>query len=109
MTSTKTASSPKKNGGGAVARSERKSKRTLKFEGLTLKLPAKLPFRVLRHMNENAGIQEALRFIEDVLGEEQMEAVWNLDIDIDRGSELVEEILGAYGMAPGDSSASPKS
>ncbi len=89
---------------GAAARSEDKPK-TIKFEGLALTLPAKLPFRVLRHTREE-GISGVVSFVEDVLGDEQMEKVWALDIDIERGGELMEEILGCYGMDAGESPAS---
>jgi hypothetical protein len=89
--------------GGAAARSK---VRKLEFEGLTLKLPAKMPFRVLRHFSDDMGISQIIAVLRDVLGDEQMESVWELDIDIDRGTQLMDEIFGVYGMGTGESPAS---
>lgn len=102
----KSAAAPRK-GGAAAARSERKKTRTIESNGLTLTLPAKLPFRVLRHLRTSeGGVDGPLGFLEDLLGEEQMEQVWALDIDVDEGVALVQQILDGYGLAEGEAPAS---
>lgn len=109
MTQRKAAAAPAK---GAAARAETNGKvRELTFEGLKLKLPERLPFRSLRYVSsgEDAGPAEIVGLLTSILGEEQMEKVWALDIDIDRGGDLLTEVTEAMGMSPGESEASPPS
>lgn len=86
----------------AAARAENGSApKTLEFEGLKLTLPAKMPFRVLRHARED-GIAAAVGVLESLLGPEQIEQVWELDIDVERGEELVDLVLAEYGLSLGE-------
>lgn len=93
--------------GGAAARS--KGRKTLKFEGLALKLPAKLPFKVLRHLGSGAGAEDVVGVLTAIVGDEQMDKVWDLDLDLDRGQDLVGAVLEQYGLTTGESPASQKS
>jgi hypothetical protein len=94
------------NGAAAAAQSEDEAK-VLEVEGLKLDLPARLPFKSLRNFRSSLNnIEGAIGFLEDVLGPEQMENVWDLDLDVDRGLELTEKVLGVYGLTEGDSEAS---
>lgn len=95
---------------GAAARAEVNGKdRTLRAHGLELTLPAKLPFAALRYMSDNPGGAEVVGLLEVLLGPEQLDAVWKLDLDIDQGTELVEQITNLYGTNMGESEASPRS
>lgn len=86
---------------GAAARSETSPKpKTIKFEGLTLTLPAKMPFNVLRYSGQNEGAQ-VIGVLTELLGDDQLEQVWALQLDVDRGKELVDELMAAYGTTPG--------
>lgn len=106
MSDASKAASPKR---GAAARSEVNGHRpTVEFEGLTLTLPAKIPFRVVRYMR-GGNVEDVAGMLGVLLGEEQLEKVWALDIDIDRGGELVDEVMDAMGSDTGKSAASPKS
>lgn len=99
--------------GDAAGREAGGTPSTLDFEGLgfTLELPPKLPFRVLRAIGKNAGSEagQAVAVLEEILGVEQADKVWDADLDIDAGRELVEKILGEYGVNSGESAASPSS
>jgi len=86
----------------AAARAEKSDEqRTLEFEGLTLILPPKLPFRVLKHIRAG-GVEGDVAFLEEVMGPEQMEKIWDLDIDVDRGQELIVEVFAAFGTDSGE-------
>lgn len=76
------------------------AKKTLKVnDDLTLKLPAKLPFAAVRHVNgESVDVPPLL---EVILGADQAEMVWNAGLDIDQGSDLVDQIIGQYGVDTG--------
>lgn len=101
---TRNGSGPRK---GAAARSEKKN-RTIEFEGLSLKLPPVLPFRVLRYVDaaDSGEAQAVVGILEAMLGD-QMDSVWALDISMERGLELVELVFGEFGMTAGESAASP--
>lgn len=90
---------------GAVARSEPSGKaKSLTYKGLKLRLPAKLPFRVLRfarNQDEMAGA-DIYGTLEAILGIDQMRQVDGLDIDIDQGSELLEKVLERMGVGAGE-------
>lgn len=94
-----------REGGGAPS--------TLDYEGLgfTLKLAPKLPFRVLRSLGENKDSEPAqvVAMLEDILGAEQANKVWESDLDLEQGRELVEKLLAVYGIGSGESEASPNS
>lgn len=96
----------------AAARQETNGQpKTLKFEGLELVLPDKIPFKILKYLGQGdeAGPEEVVGILNTMLGPEQMEQVWNLDIDVSRGRELVEEVLESLGMQAGESAASQES
>lgn len=90
---------------GAVPRSEVSGKpKSLTYKGLKLRLPAKLPFRVLRfarNSDEMAGA-DIYGTLEAILGTDQMRLVEELDIDIDQGSELLEKVLERMGVGAGE-------
>jgi len=74
--------------------------KVLKFEGLTLKLPAKLPFTTVRYIKgDDIDIDG---FLTAVVGEKQIDDVWSAGLDIDQGGELVEEVLKKYGLEAGE-------
>lgn len=96
---------------GAAARAEITGEdKTVEFEGLTLTLPAKLPFNLLRDIRaaRNDG-SVAVSILEQLLGEEQLEQVWALNLDMDQGLALLSDITSQYGTPLGKSSASPSS
>lgn len=86
---------------------------TLDFEGLgfTLNLPPKLPFRVLRSIAENNGNEpgQVVAMLDDILGPEQAAKVWDSDLDLSAGRDLVGKLLALYGIGSGESAASPNS
>lgn len=78
------------------------AKKKLKVnDDLTLTLPAKLPFAVVRYVNADTGSMDIGKVLDAVLGEEQAEKVWDLDLDIDAGTALVDEIIRKYGVDTG--------
>lgn len=77
------------------------SKKLKVNDGLTLTLPAKLPFAVVRYVNSDTGSMDIGKVLEVVLGEDQAEKVWDLGLDIDKGTELVDQIIGKYGVDQG--------
>lgn len=87
-------------GPGAAARSEAEP-RILEAHGLTLTLPSKLPFRILRHIQGDVGGKEAVAILTDLLGAEQMETVWAADLSMDEGVGLLSQITDVYGTTPG--------
>jgi hypothetical protein len=82
-----------------AAIAETNGRRELKSEHLefVLELPAKVPFVVIRYTS-NDNIAGAL---EAILGSEQMERVWDADLDIEQGRELVEQIFSEYDLTAG--------
>jgi len=82
-----------------TAASESRGK-VLKAAGLTLKLPAKLPFATVRYVNGDDI--DIAGFLAAILGEEQVNSVWNAGLDIDQGGELVGDILKKYGFEAGE-------
>lgn len=86
---------------------------SLDFEGLgfSLTLPAKLPFRVLRGLAQNNDNEpgQVVSMLDDILGSEQAEKVWESDLSLEEGRDLVGELLALYGIGRGESAASPKS
>jgi hypothetical protein len=72
----------------------------VKAHGLTLKLPAKLPFETVRFIKgEDIDIAG---FLGTVLGEDQVAKVWEAGLDIDQGTKLVESVLEKYGLEAGE-------
>jgi len=75
-------------------------KKTLKAHGLSLTLPAKLPFLVTKFISgDDPDIDGVLRA---VLGDEQAEKVWNAGLDIDQGNDLVKSIMDKYEVSAGE-------
>lgn len=78
------------------------AKKKLKVnDDLTLTLPAKLPFAVVRYVDADSGSMDIANVLDALLGEEQAEKVWGLGLDIDQGTELVDQIIGKYGVDQG--------
>lgn len=82
----------------AAARAEKTTGRTVTKHGLTLKLPAKLPFNVARWLRED----DVVGALEAIIGPEQLEKVWAANLDVDQGGELLDAILGQYGVSEGE-------
>lgn len=85
--------------------------RTLETHGLTLTIPAELPFEVLRFIGDDAqaGPAQMIGILKAVLGEEQLKAVWEARLSMPAGIELVEVVMAEYGTSSGESSASASS
>lgn len=96
MSTSKTAGSRSR---GSAARAEGR-KKTVTFEGETFKIPTKLPFEVMRYVRGND--LDFVGVLEVVVGSEQMERVWGLGLDIDKGRELVNALLEPYGISAGE-------
>lgn len=82
-----------------TASSENRGK-VVKSHGLTIKLPAKLPFTTVRFVNGDDI--DIAGFLGAVLGEEQLNKVWDAGLDMDQGTELVEAVLAKYGLDAGE-------
>lgn len=90
---------------GAAARAEANGEApSVEFHGLTIELPAKMPFNVLRHIEsgQNEGAQ-ALGILRELIGAEQLDAVFALNLDIEQGMELLKLCSGQYGTSLGES------
>ncbi len=84
--------------------------RTFTMHGVTLDLPEKVPFKVLRVMHkasQDDGAAFALEMLELILGAEQLERLDELGVE--EGFAVVEGALGELGLTPGKSSASADS
>lgn len=100
--------------GDAAGREAGGKSSTLDFEGLDFKLKlkyAKAPFKLTKAIGKNKGSEPAqvVEVLEILLGEEQTEKVWDAGLDMDQGKELMEALMAHYGMASGESDASPNS
>jgi len=73
--------------------------KSITVRDLTLKLPAELPFEVLRHSVESPDY--TAKFLEIVLGEEQAEKVWDLGLGLKEGTELPDKIVAEYSLDMG--------
>jgi hypothetical protein len=82
-----------------TAASESRGK-VVKAHGLTLKLPAKLPFTTVKFVKGDDI--DIAGFLAAVLGEEQVNKVWDAGLDMDQGTELVEAVLAKYGLDAGE-------
>ena len=71
----------------------------LKVKDLTLTLPAVLPFLTLKYVKDDSADIPGL--LDSILGEEQAEKVWKLGLDINEGTQLVDDIVGKYGVDTG--------
>jgi hypothetical protein len=78
-----------------------------------LVLPSKVPFGSMRGLLKDDGtVGDVVGFLEAVLGEEQMEKVWAIDLDLSKGSlldqtrevldELADKVAGELGLALGE-------
>lgn len=82
---------------------------TVEYEGLTLTLPNELPFAFLRYARMEQGPEQALSLLETILGEEQLEQVWDAGLTMSQGLELTGIVMQAIGTSLGESSASANS
>jgi hypothetical protein len=96
----------------AAARSEKSPKgKTLKFKGLTVKLPPTLPDTLLFDMAEIEAAGEnpmpVFRMLRSVLGPEQFgevrAAVEAGTIKVADLDDFITQIFGKYGLSPGES------
>ena len=95
---------------GVAARGEASGDpRTITSHGLTLTLPEKLPFAMLRYAKSSIEPADAIGIMTELLGDEQMQQVWAANLSVDDGLDLFTEILAASGVTPGEPSASPTS
>lgn len=89
-------------GPNAGARSESAGvKKTLQFEGLKLKIPAKMPFNAVEYLGENMDGPATFAVLEVILGEEQMAQVKALNLDVDSGLKLLEQVMGKLEVKAG--------
>jgi hypothetical protein len=94
MTTTKTGASLS---GGASARSNGKVK-TVTVRGIKLVLPAKVSFGSMRHLLKDDGtVGDVMGFLEAVLGDEQMQKVWAIDLDSDDLLEETRKVIDELG------------
>lgn len=85
---------------GAAARAEGPKTRTITVAATKFKVPAKAPFEMVRYMRgDNIDVVGVL---EVVLGEEQLQKVWDLGLDLEQGRDLCSEILKNYGVTTGE-------
>lgn len=83
---------------------------TVESHGLTLTIPAKMPFSLFRFMGaEDPGPREVIGILETLLGPEQMNTVWSAGLDMDQGSALIDDLMAASGLSTGESPASQDS
>ena len=83
---------------------------TVESHGLTLKVPAELPFELLQFVGrDDAGPQEVVSILRCLLGEEQLQKVWSAGLSMSQGDALVDDIMQATGLSVGESSASQDS
>lgn len=82
-----------------TASSEGRGK-VVKTHGLTLKLPAKLPFETVRFIKGDDI--DIAGFLGSVVGEDQLAKVWEAGLDIDEGTQLVEAVMEKYGLDAGE-------
>lgn len=87
--------------------------KTVTFQGTKLSVPSKLPFRVLKYItaaSEGSG-QDYIAALELILGAEQMEKIWDLDVDMTKGGpsaladllvELTDQVFAVYDSTPGE-------
>lgn len=96
---------------GAAARSEKNgaAPNQIKYRGLTLKLPKKLPFNVLQFLGGQVTPATVVDVLVVILGEDQMQEVWDANLDIDQGTELMDKVLSTMGLELGESPASQSS
>ncbi|MEH3055552.1 MAG: hypothetical protein PGN13_16365 [Patulibacter minatonensis] len=88
--------------------------RIFEMHGVTLELPRKVPFKLLRVMRGNTpetavGADFALDMLAAVIGEEQLERIFDADLSMDDGLEVATGALDALGLSSGKSSASSDS
>lgn len=114
MADTSSTASSRSTRGEAVARSEQNGHfKTIKFHGLKLNLPGTVKLRLLRQLTDGSN-EEMIAVVEELLGD-QMEQVWDLDVDVTEGMDSLGVMLGdlsvaifeAYGSSAGESQASP--
>lgn len=81
----------------------------IEHEGLRFEIPRKAPFNMMRVL-ASAGneAQLAVKTLELLLGGEQLQQVWDANLDMDSGRELTEKILDNYGTSLGKFSASSR-
>lgn len=92
---------------GAAARAEgTKKSRTVEVRGTKFALPSELPFEILRYMSDDPSPQDIVRTLELILGPEQMETWWGLELGLEEGSEVMRQMLELMGLTPGESPAS---
>lgn len=78
------------------------AKKKLKVnDDLTLTLPAKMPFEVVRYIDNKTGEMDIPKVLETLLGEDQAADVWALGLDIEAGVDLVDELFSQYGTDTG--------
>lgn len=80
--------------------------RTIECMGEEFVLPDKMPLKALRYMREDQQVSDIIDFMETILGPEQTERIWELNPDVEEGTEFITEIAKEYGVTPGESPAS---
>lgn len=82
----------------AAARAEKTAGRTISKYGITLALPAKMPFNILRPLRED----DVLGAVEVILGADEFQKVWDANLEFEQGRELLDAIIADYGIGQGE-------
>lgn len=113
MATRKTAATGRKGGTRKSSKSATAAKDTkeknITIKGKRFKLPASLPYSTLRLINAPPGPVGDAMLLEEILGPEQMEEVWDLGLSMEEGIEFAVKTLEKYGMKRGESPASAQS
>jgi hypothetical protein len=81
--------------------------RTVETQGLTLTVPTKIPFAVLRYLEGDIGPAEMVGVLKTLLKPaDQIDKVWDAELDIEQGGELIKALIESGGVGVGESLAS---
>lgn len=91
MSAAKSTSARAKNARAEVA----SSTKTLTFKGIKLTLPAQAPFNLVKYdASDVSGI------LEELLGDD-LQKVWDANLTLNEGVDLVQKIMEGYGLTLG--------
>lgn len=69
--------------------------KTITFKGIKLTLPSEAPFNLVKYeTNDVSGI------LEELLGDD-LQKVWDANLTLDEGVDLVQKIMEGYGLTLG--------
>jgi hypothetical protein len=106
-----TAAAKRKTAKGKSATAAKDGKpKNITIKGRRFDLPAELPYSLIRLSGAlpNDPTGEAM-VVQEILGEEQMDEVFNLGLTMQEGVDFGRKVMAKYGMTPGESGASARS